>query len=83
MQAFHYGHELPKYITHKNPVLIRKKQEVQNFTDMRPISLSNFLNKIISRVVHERMVGVLPKLISQNQLAFVKGRSISENILLA
>nr|XP_016462864.1 PREDICTED: uncharacterized protein LOC107785952 [Nicotiana tabacum] len=49
---------------------------------MRPISLSNFSNKIISRVVHERLVDLLPSLISPNQAGFIKGRSIVENILL-
>ncbi|XP_060202654.1 uncharacterized protein LOC132631071 [Lycium barbarum] len=76
------GHELPRYITHTNLVLLPKKQDVQTFGDMRPISLSNFVNKIFSRVIHERMVHLLPDLISQNQAGFVRGRSIVENILL-
>lgn len=38
---------------------------------------------MISRVLHDRMVEVLPKIISQNQAGFVKGRSITENVLLA
>lgn len=50
---------------------------------MRPISLSSFINKVISRVVHVRMVGYLPKIISQNQTGFFKGRSMVENVLLA
>lgn len=54
-----------------------------SFSDLRPISLSNFLNKIISRLIHDRLEGLLPKLISNNQSGFVKGRSITENVLLA
>lgn len=50
---------------------------------MRPISLSTFVNKIISRCVHKRLVTVLPRIISKNQFDFFKGRSITENILLA
>ena len=76
------GVDLPRYITHTHLVLLPKKKEVQTFSDMRPISLSNFVNKVISRVVHERMVHLLPDLISQNQAGFVRGRSIVENILL-
>jgi len=34
-------------------------------------------------MVHERMILVLPNIISQNQSRFVKGRIITENILLA
>lgn len=37
----------------------------------------------MSRVLHDRMVEVLPRIISMNQSGFVKGRSIFENILLA
>lgn len=38
---------------------------------------------MISRVLHERLVGLLPSLISTNQTDFVKDRSIVENVLLA
>lgn len=34
-------------------------------------------------MLHERLVCVLPKIISPNQLHFVKGRNIMKNILLA
>nr|XP_033515384.1 secreted RxLR effector protein 78-like [Nicotiana tomentosiformis] len=57
-------------------------QQAQTFSDLRPISLSNFINKVISRVVHDRPEKILPSLISPNQSGFVKGRSIFENILL-
>jgi len=60
-----------------------KKKEVNTFSDMRPISLSNFVNKIFSRVIHKRLVGLLPNLILDEQSGFVKGRSIIENVLLS
>ncbi|XP_019251272.1 PREDICTED: uncharacterized protein LOC109230201 [Nicotiana attenuata] len=82
VKAFFNGQELPRFITHTNLVLLPKKKEVLNFSDMRPISLSNFINKVFSRVIHERLVGLLPTLISDEQAGFVKGRSIVENILL-
>ncbi|XP_059315792.1 secreted RxLR effector protein 78-like [Lycium ferocissimum] len=49
---------------------------------MRPISLSNFINKVISRVVQNKLENVFPSLISANQSGFVKGRCIIENVLL-
>lgn len=55
---------------------------MRSFSNLRPISLSSFANKIISRVFHGRMTKILPKIISPNQLGFVKGRSIAKNILL-
>lgn len=72
VHAFFEGHSLPKSITHTNLVLIPKKDIIQSFSDLRPISLSNFLNKIISRLVHDIIERYLPKLISQNQSGFVK-----------
>ncbi|XP_075092253.1 uncharacterized protein LOC142172518 [Nicotiana tabacum] len=80
--ALFNGPELPKCVTHTNLVLIPKKKEVSTFFDLRPISLSNFSNKVISRVVHGRLVKFLPNLISEEQSGFVKGRNIVENILL-
>jgi len=81
--AFFNDFTLPKSITHTNLVLIPNKDFVQSYTDMRPISLSNFLNKVISRIVHDRLESVLPSTISKNQSGFLKGRNISENVLLA
>ncbi|XP_019240204.1 PREDICTED: uncharacterized protein LOC109220195 [Nicotiana attenuata] len=74
--AFFNGQQLPKCVTHTNPILLPKKKEVNTFSDLRPISLSNFINKIFSRVIHERLVELLPNLISEEQSGFVKGRSI-------
>ncbi|XP_055800831.1 uncharacterized protein LOC129870195 [Solanum dulcamara] len=82
MKAFFCGAELPRFITHTNLILIPKKDIVNTFSDMRPISLSNFVNKIFSRLIHERLVSKLTNNISLNQAGFIKNRSIVENILL-
>ncbi|XP_075085049.1 uncharacterized protein LOC142168286 [Nicotiana tabacum] len=79
---FYGGAALPKSITHTNLVLLPKKPRVETFSDLRPISLSNFINKVLSRVLHDRLEIFLPSLIAPNQSGFVKGRSIFENILL-
>lgn len=83
IQAFFYGQELTKFFTHTNLILIPKREVIKGFVDLRLISLSSFINKIISRVIHDRLVQTLPKIISHNQLGFVKGRNIVENVLLA
>nr|XP_016471243.1 PREDICTED: uncharacterized protein LOC107793412 [Nicotiana tabacum] len=79
---FYGGLALSKSITHTNLVLLPKKPQVQTFSNLRPISLSNFINKVMSRVLHDRLEHFLPTLISSNQSGFVKARSIFENILL-
>ncbi|KAF3639165.1 hypothetical protein FXO38_22816 [Capsicum annuum] len=49
----------------------------------RPISLSNVSQKIVCKVLNNRLSRVIPKIISQNQSGFIKDRSIGENVLLA
>ncbi|KAL0445474.1 UNVERIFIED_CONTAM: hypothetical protein Slati_1675300 [Sesamum latifolium] len=49
----------------------------------RPISCCNVLYKVITKIPVQRMRGILEKLISPSQNAFVPGRSIGDNILLA
>lgn len=49
---------------------------------MRPVSLRNFINKVFSRVIHERLVNLLPTRISDEQDRFAKSRNIVENVLL-
>nr|XP_027102979.1 uncharacterized protein LOC113724256 [Coffea arabica] len=63
--------------------LIPKTPEPSSSSNFRLISLCNFINKIISKLLARRLERVLPRLISQQQSGFVKGRQISDNILLA
>ncbi|XP_069150536.1 uncharacterized protein [Solanum lycopersicum] len=83
VQAFFNGYEMPKYMTHSCLILLPKIDHPSKLKDFRPISLSNFTNKIISKIISTRLTPILPFLVSENQSGFVKGRSISENIMLA
>lgn len=74
VMGFFCGAELPRYITHTTLVLIPKKEVVRSFGDLRPISLSTFMNKVILKVLHGRINKVLYKIISSNQTGFMKGR---------
>ena len=64
-------------------VLIPKKQNVEDFKDLRPISLVGGLYKILSKVLANRIKRVMDKVISKSQNAFVKGRQILDAILIA
>ncbi|XP_027118292.2 uncharacterized protein [Coffea arabica] len=81
--SFFCGAELPRFITSTSIVLIPKVQNPQDFSQFRPISLCNFFNKLLSRILADRVADILPKIISPHQTGFVKGRNITENFLLA
>lgn len=63
--------------------LIPKVDNPETFKDFRPIGLCNVVYKIISKVLVNRMQCLMESLISPFQNAFIKGRLISDNILMA
>ncbi|KAL2226576.1 UNVERIFIED_CONTAM: putative mitochondrial protein [Sesamum indicum] len=63
--------------------LIPKVHNPMTVGDFRPISCCNVLYKIIAKLLVQRLSVVLDKLINPSQAAFIPGRSIGDNILLA
>jgi hypothetical protein len=51
--------------------------------DVRPISLVGSLYKIISKLLATRVKQVMLEVISDHQTAFIKGRQILDNVLIA
>ena len=63
--------------------LIPKTNHPSIPTDFHPINLCNIIYKVVANVLLNRMKPLFSALISSTQYAFVEGRSILENILIA
>lgn len=74
---------MPLDINSTHKCLIPKRNDPQKITDYRPISLSNVLSRIVSKVLANRLKKILPHIISMSQSAFLPDRLITNNVLVA
>ncbi|KAL9663982.1 hypothetical protein QQ045_019377 [Rhodiola kirilowii] len=63
--------------------IVPKCKNPQKIEEYRPISVCNVPVKIASKVLANRLQGMLQKVISQSQSVFIKGRLITDNVLIA
>ncbi|GJN11381.1 hypothetical protein PR202_ga29567 [Eleusine coracana subsp. coracana] len=83
VRNFYLNKYMAESMKKTNIALIPKKQICSLPLDYRPISLCNVSYKIIAKYLALKMQPYLPDHIINSQYAFVKGRRISENIIIA
>ena len=79
---FHLGFLL-KSLNHTFISFISKVPIPERLTQFRPISLCNVSYKIISKILVNRLKPLMDSLITPFQNAFIQGRQITDNIILA
>lgn len=74
---------LLKPINHNIIALIPKGSHTSTVGEFRPISSCNVVYKVIAKILSNRLAPILVSIIDQSESAFVKGRSLIENVHLA
>jgi hypothetical protein len=74
---------MPAHINDTHIALIPKKLVPLVPADYRPISLCNVIYKIIAKCLANRLKPHLPDYVHHSQQAFIEGRRISNNIIIA
>ena len=75
--------KMPDGINDTVIVLIPKNKNPVCLRDFRPISLCNVIYKVVSKCMVNRLRPILQDVIAPNQSAFIPGRQITENELIA
>ncbi|XP_052623754.1 uncharacterized protein LOC128129115 [Lactuca sativa] len=83
VREFFWTGKLLKGINATRIVLVPKVEVPRKVSDFRPIACCNTFYKCISKIIVNRIRNCLGDIVSNNQSAFIPGRSILDNILLA
>jgi hypothetical protein len=83
VQRFFSEGVMPEEVNDTSIVLLPKKNDPEELKDFRPISLCNVIFKVISKCLVNRLRPILQDIISPTQSAFIPGRLITDNALMA
>ena len=80
-EVFHQGELAIHRLNFAMLTLTPKEADASSMKIFRPISLLNCSFKIFTKVLTNRLVGILQRLVASNQSAFLKGRYILESVV--
>lgn len=83
IKEFFRGAEFPVEINETVVALAPKVALPESIHQLRPISCCNFMSKVIAKIIVHRLRGFMDGLISENQSAFIGGRQIQDNLVIA
>jgi hypothetical protein len=83
VQQFFASGKMPAEINEAAIVLIPKVDKPELLKEFRPISLCSVIYKIVSKCLVNRLRPLLDDLIGLTQSAFIPGRMITDNALIA
>jgi hypothetical protein len=83
VQKFFTDGIMPEGVNDTTIVLIPKKDDPAELKDFRPISLCNVIFKVVSKCLVNRLRPLLQDIIAPMQSAFIPGRLITDNALIA
>ncbi|XP_074305567.1 uncharacterized protein LOC141640785 [Silene latifolia] len=82
IKDFFHTEQILSQINATNITLIPKCDRPTSVKQFRPIACCNILYKDISKLLFNRLAKVRPEIVGDNQGAFIRGRSIIENVLI-
>lgn len=74
---------LPPNFNKTHIVFVPKLKNLTRITKFKPISLSNVVSKLASKVLADRLKHLFPQIISENQSAFMSNQLIINKVLVA
>jgi hypothetical protein len=83
MKQFFQSGTMPACVNETAIVLLPKKDEPEVLRDFRPISLCNIIYKVVYKCLVNRLRPMLQDIIAWTQSAFILGRLIMDNALIA
>ncbi|GKV09632.1 hypothetical protein SLEP1_g21103 [Rubroshorea leprosula] len=83
IQEFHKHGRIVRGANASFLVLIPKTENPQRIEEYRPISLIGVMYKILAKLLANRLRKVLPKVIGEQQMAFIGGRQLVDGVIIA